>query len=65
LKLIAIFAIIGKKLMQVKRDPIYLSGKITTNENDKTTYCKCFDNSCYHHQWIANSYLPTYLPFQL
>jgi len=51
--------------MQVKRDPIYLSGKITTNENDKTTYCKCFDNSCYHHQWIANSYLPTYLPFQL
>ena len=35
LKLISIFAIIGKKLMQVKRDPTYLSRKITTDERYK------------------------------
>jgi len=28
--------------------------KITPNENDITTYCKHFDNSCYYHQCIAN-----------
>jgi len=27
--------------------------KTTAIENDTTTYCKGFDNSCYHHQCIA------------
>jgi len=29
--------------------------KITAKEAI-SKFCRCFDNSCYHHQWIANCF---------